>query len=65
VPNNITTGVTLKVGAPTATASVNFGYSFYYDTQVTISTLVAATLTVSPTTTLYSTSFIPKTFNPL
>jgi hypothetical protein len=65
VPHNVTTGLTLKIGTPTATSDVQFGHSFYYDTLVSVSTLVTVTLTASTTTTLYSTSITPTTFNVL
>jgi hypothetical protein len=63
VPTNITAGITLKIGAPAATSDVVFGHSFYYNTLVTISTLVVvkdANLVV-----LYSTSITPNTYNVL
>jgi hypothetical protein len=62
-PNNVTTGITLNVGAA-ATLDVAFGHTFYYDTQIAVSTLIVVTRT-SGSVQLYSDYLTPTTFNVL
>jgi len=61
--SNITTGVTLAVGACAITTIPDFNYSYYCDT-VEASVLVTATDTAS-SVMLYSSTFQPATFNVL
>ena len=60
---NITTGITLDVGAA-ATPEVTFGHAFYYDTHITTSTLTTVTRTVGAVQ-IYSNYITPTTYNVL
>ena len=62
-PNNVTSGITLDVGAA-ATLDVVFGHAFYYDTEITSITLTTVTRTTG-SVQLYNDYITPTTFNVL